>query len=452
MRLFVKIFLWFWATLVISTFIFVAITALAPEQTIARWRSSTADAVTLYAQSAAEEMDRYGVDALNNYFDRLQASGRVRAALLDENGVRLAGQVGQQAVALAPKTRLGASPEFAVSMTAAYTAERVSGPSGRIYVFAAELARGPVAGIRWGVLFDPFRWSIQLLVSAVICYGLALYLTRPVLRLRTTADAISAGNLRARADETMERRRDEIGALVRDFNHMAGRIESLVAAQRQLVTDISHELRSPLARLTVALALARKNASEQVTPMLDRMEREAERLNGMISNMLSLSRMEATAEPAERTPIDVNELLREVVADAQFEAAHRGASVQFQGDGDCPVLGHAPLLRSALENVVRNAIRYTAPGTPVEVSASCAGQFMNINVRDHGPGVPDAELNKLFLPFYRVENARDRDSGGTGLGLAITERVVRLHGGKVEARNHPSGGLSVEIQLNCTRS
>jgi len=150
--------------------------------------------------------------------------------------------------------------------------------------------------------------------------------------------------------------------------------------------------------------------------------------------------------------VNVNQLLTEVVADAQFEAEHRGASVEFSPNGDCPVTGHPALLRSAMENVVRNAIRYTAPGTPVEVSAQCRGNILSIKVRDHGPGIPDTELNKIFMPFYRVENARDRDSGGTGLGLAITERVVRLHGGKVEARNHPSGGLSVEIQLNCTNS
>jgi two-component system sensor histidine kinase CpxA len=452
MRLFLKIFLWFWATMVIATFAFGVVLSIAPEQTIARWRSSTTDAVVLYAQSAAEEMDRYGVDALNNYFDRLQASGRVRAALLDENGVRLAGQVAPAAIALAPRTRLGATPEFSISQTAAYTAQRVSGPSGRIYVFAAELARGPVVGVRWGVLFDPYRWSIQLLVSAFICYGLALYLTRPVLRLRTAADAIAAGNLGARADTKMERRRDEIGALVTDFNHMAERIQSLVAAQRQLVSDISHELRSPLARLTVALGLARKNASEQLTPMLDRMERETERLNGMIGNLLSLSRMEAVADRTERMSVDINDLINDVVADAQFEAEHRGVTVRFDSEVDCLVQGHQALLRSALENVVRNAIRYTAPGTPVEVTAQCGGEKISIVVRDHGPGLPESELTKVFRPFYRVENARDRDSGGTGLGLAITERVVRLHGGNVVARNHPSGGLSVEIQLNCPAS
>lgn len=451
MRLFVKIFLWFWAAMVIATFAFAAVLSFAPEQTVARWRSSTTDAVILYAQSAAEEMDRYGVDALNNYFERLQSTGRARAALLDENGRRIAGEVAPQAVALAPRTRLGAPPEFAVSQTAAYTAHRVTGPSGHIYVFAAELARGPVVGIRWGALFNPYRWATQLLVSAVICYLLALYLTRPVLRLRTAADSIAAGDLAARADQSLERRRDEIGALVRDFNHMAERIEQLVNAQRQLVSDISHELRSPLARLTVALALARRKAGDQVTPMLDRMDREAERLNEMIGNLLSLSRMEATTERDERKTVNVNQLLREVVADAQFEAEHRGASVQYQGNGDCPVSGHPALLRSAMENVVRNAIRYTAPGTPVEVTSGCSNNMLSIKVRDHGPGIPETELTKIFRPFYRVENARDRDSGGTGLGLAITERVVRLHGGKVEAHNHPSGGLSVEIQLNCTR-
>jgi two-component system sensor histidine kinase CpxA len=141
-------------------------------------------------------------------------------------------------------------------------------------------------------------------------------------------------------------------------------------------------------------------------------------------------------------------LLSDVTADAQYEAEHRGVGVEFQESADCPVLGHPALLRSALENVIRNAVRYTHAGTAVEVRSACANGHVNVTVRDHGPGIPESELTSIFRPFYRVENARERDPGGTGLGLAITDRVVRLHGGTVEALNHPEGGLVVKIQLD----
>jgi two-component system sensor histidine kinase CpxA len=255
----------------------------------------------------------------------------------------------------------------------------------------------------------------------------------------------------------MERRRDELGELVRDFNQMADRIESLVRGQRQLISDISHELRSPLARLNVALGLARQRATAEAAAPLDRIEREAERLNELIGKLLTLARMQDAAGPPEVSRVDLRNLLAEVAEDAEFEAQERGCSVRLtevpasdtvkSTAKSCNVSGSPELLRSAVENVVRNAVRYTAEGSEIQIELTCTDGWARVRVSDHGPGVPEGELNNLFRPFYRVADARDRRTGGTGLGLAITDRAVRLHGGTVRAENLRQGGLMVEIQL-----
>ena len=449
--IFLKIFLWFWLTLVVVGIVLSFVYSIQPELVLSRWRASTGSAVTLYAQSAAEVLDRYGQSALEKYLARVQQSGHVTAAILDENGLPLAGNAPPEAARIIPLAKLGGMPEYIIKSDSAFAAQRVAGPSGRVYVFVAEMPRGPVGAFHWPLPVILYRWGIEALVSGVICFVLARYLTRPILRLRTAAAEIASGELSARADEKMEKRRDEIGELVHDFNHMASRIESLVTSQRRLVRDISHELRSPLARLTVALELARKRTGEQQAATLDRIELEAERLNDMIGKLLSLARIESFSAPPEKIEIDLHEMLSQVVADADFEARQRECRVELIGEEECKTLANPEMLRSAVENVIRNAVRYTASGTAVTVNLKRwdTHNMAEITVRDHGPGVPENELRNLFRPFYRVGQARQRETGGTGLGLAITDRSIRLHGGKVEAANSAEGGLIVSIQIPC---
>jgi signal transduction histidine kinase len=257
------------------------------------------------------------------------------------------------------------------------------------------------------------------------------------------------GELSARAAVGMERRRDEIGDLVRDFNFMADRMEGLVTSQRQLISDVSHELRSPLARLNVALGLARKRPGSD--PALERMEREAERLNEMIGRLLTVARLDTSLLDPQMSPVDLNVLLSEIVADAEYESRERECKVQLSCQGQWRVKANPDLLRSAIENIVRNAIRYTASGTTVDVRLENAdgpgSPSIVVSVRDHGPGVPESELANIFRPFYRVSDARDRQSGGVGLGLAIADRVARLHGGSVCACNALGGGLQVDLTI-----
>jgi two-component system sensor histidine kinase CpxA len=261
------------------------------------------------------------------------------------------------------------------------------------------------------------------------------------------AQQITAGQLSVRAESALELRRDEFGDLVRDFNRMASKTEGLISSQRQLLNDVSHELRSPLARMNVALDLLRRHVGED--PALNRMEIDLQRLNEMIGRLLTVAKLEAASTLQNPVRVDLSELVSSVASDAEFEAQERGSRVDVKQAADLVVLGDPSLLRSAIENVLRNAVRFTAVGTAVEVNlranaASVASEAMII-VRDHGAGVPEEELARIFKPFYRL--ADSRDSTGAGLGLAIAERIVRLHGGRIRAMNEAGGGLSVEIIL-----
>jgi two-component system, OmpR family, sensor histidine kinase CpxA len=287
-----------------------------------------------------------------------------------------------------------------------------------------------------------------LLVSGGICYLLTRYLTGPVLRLRAAARRLAEGDLTARASDHRPRH-DEIGELVRDFNFMAERVEALVTSQRQLISDVSHELRSPLARVNATLGLARQRLGQNV--LFDRLERDTERLNDMIGRLLTLARLDMTAAAPEMRLTDLRALVSDIVADAQWEARERDCRVDLVSDGDCEIRANPDLLRSAAENVIRNAVRYTASGTAVEVRLECHrgddGDAAIVRVSDRGPGVPAAELPNIFRPFYRVADARDRQSGGVGLGLAIAERVARVHGDSVHAENRAGGGLEVVLRV-----
>jgi two-component system sensor histidine kinase CpxA len=247
------------------------------------------------------------------------------------------------------------------------------------------------------------------------------------------------------------RRHDEMAGLMRDFDRMAERLENLVNAQNRLLTDISHELRSPLARLNVALELARQRSGPEAGSALDRIDRETNRLNELIQKLLTIARLEAGDESMEKRPVRLEEIIHEIVRDAAFEAQTRHCRVEATIADDCVVMGSPSLLHSAIENVVRNAIRYTQEGTSVQVDLEHGTETQRgeavVRVTDSGPGVPEDALDKLFRPFYRIDDARGRQTGGVGLGLAITDRAVRLHGGTIKAANRPQGGLAVEIRL-----
>lgn len=299
---------------------------------------------------------------------------------------------------------------------------------------------------------SPLFWGhflIAFVVSALVSLLIAWYVAAPLARIRASARRFAEGDLDARVGEIRFGRSSEVVALAREFDHMGERIEALVESHRRLVRDVSHELRSPLARLRVALELARGGDANEARVSLDRIEREADRLEAMLGQALELSRLE-TAAPRRLETFALDRLLEDVVTNASYEGAPQGRRVVLGEVAPVSLHGEPDALYSAVENVVRNALTYTAAGTTVEVDSRRVAEDVAriaIEVRDRGPGVAEADLARIFEPFYRTDHARTRASGGTGLGLAIAHRAIARHGGTIDARNADGGGLLVRIVL-----
>ena len=462
--LFLKIFLWFGLVMVVAN-IASFVTGIVTERRSQFPRQSPmAQMFGVYAESAVEVFERDGKAALASYLERVQHTSKINAVLFDNLGNEVSGRRAPEGVENAISRVSEGSPYvfyFLPQQERPIAAHFVRGPHGAEYVLAGELPKpdfpgppprlGEPGSFAFGLRMIARSFLPLLLVGGLFCYWLARYLSAPVVQLRGATHELSSGNLSARVDQKLLRRRDELGYLGRDFNVMAGRIESLMEAQRRLLADISHELRSPLARQGVALGLARRNAGPQATPALDRIEREAGRLNEMIGQLLTLSRVESETERLQNEEVDLAALVKEVADDADFEARGRERSVRIVETESMRIRGVFELVRSAIENVVRNAVRYTEAGTQVDIALTSEAvnrdRFAVISVRDHGKGVPGESIKEIFRPFYRVEDDRDRKTGGTGLGLSIAARAVRLHQGTIKAANAVDGGLIVEIRL-----
>ncbi len=294
------------------------------------------------------------------------------------------------------------------------------------------------------------RILIFLAVAGIVCFLLSRSLTSPIRKLREATQRFAGGDFSARVGQGLGKKGNETAELSRDFDMMAERIEELMTSQKRLLRDISHELRSPLARLNVALELARQRSGPEASDSLARIEQESERLNELIGQLLTLTLLESGGRKLDKEPVDLAMLVKDIVKDADFEARNKKRSVTFTDIENISLNCSWEMMRRAIENVVRNAVHYTDEETVVEVKLLARqdnGDHALIQVRDHGPGVPQQALTHIFEPFYRVAEARDRQSGGTGIGLAIADRAIRLHGGSVTAVNAKDGGLIVEIIL-----
>lgn len=442
-RLFLKIFAIFW---IAQSLIFAITTLLILRHRFPRpdaMSDALAASLQVRAQRDVAAFERGGCRA---FFAGVDAS---KVALLNGAQQPLCGRAGP---VVAFTGRFEGAP---VDDSFVWSVPVVS-PSGQHYVFQF---RGPRGHHSFSLSHELLHFSFPQLPVAIAISGLTTFVltflfTQPVVSLRRAARTLAEGDLSTRVAETSGIARggpDEFQALIQDFNHMAGRLESLVAAHKLLLRDVSHELRSPLARLGVALELAHEDAADQKTKHLERIEREADRLNQLINQLLTLSSMEAVEEPRRQEPVSLNEVLDDVIADAVYEAQQRGCSVHAEMQGEFTVLGDPELLHRGLENVVRNAVRYTDPGTTVQVRLAPvpdgAGKTAVLEVQDHGPGIPEAERKAVLKPFYRVDPARSRITGGFGIGLAITERVVKLHRGELTIADPVEGGALVRITL-----
>lgn len=448
-RLFWKIFLSFWGALIL----FAVTTIIAASGFIDRMRAQQDGpnphaSLMNYVAEAQSVADRGDTTALRHWLEGLDRREAIPLLLLDANGEDLLGRAVPALITERFNRWWRRSPSSGRRSTRPRPViELRDGSEYRLVPDFQNVTLGRVLR-RPRVIALPL--FVAAAVSGLVCFFLARYLTAPLVRLRFATEQVAAGDLGYRVATLLGRRKDEIADLAVAFDRMAERLEALVSTQKQLLRDVSHELRSPLSRLQVALGLARQRSGGRAEGELDRIELETERLNDLIGQLLSLARLESGNEAITQEPVDLADLLDTVTKDAAFEAQTRNRNVDLVRTVPSIVTADARLLHQALENVVRNAIKYTAEGTTVEVSMDRDREHPRaflIRVRDHGPGVPEEMLTRLFEPFVRVGDARDRASGGYGLGLAIAERSLRTQGGHMSARNEPDGGLSLIIRV-----
>jgi signal transduction histidine kinase len=426
---FTKTLLWFFGTVVL-TFMALIIAAALNFNSGERRRSPMGTIVRLQLSEARHAFETGGKQALQSTLKRLEDVTDAEGVLTDKQGRDLmTGEDRSDLVqAVRERSRL---PFWRKDRTV--VGRRSS--DGNYYYFVL-LPGGNV--VAW--FLQPEVHLTILCVLALLCYGFARYLTNPVRELQQAVDRFGHGDFLARARVN---RGDEIGQLGRAFNQMADRIQMLMTAERRLLLDISHELRSPLARLSVAVELARMG--EDVESHLNRIQKEADRLNALVGELLQVTRAEGDSSTFRSQRVALDELVAEVVEDGRLEAEARGCGIALESQ-PVSIAGDPELLRRAIENIVRNGIRYSPTGTDLEVRLIRRERQACVEVRDYGAGVPEDSLPRIFDAFYRVEADRDRASGGAGLGLAIARRAIELHHGTVNARNaHP--GLVVEIDL-----
>lgn len=449
--LFAKIFLWFWGSIGLMLCV-LAGGAWLTARNVRPTDAHMAEPFRIVANSAGHVLRSSGPAALDSMLTLLSTRDRLPSYFVGEAHTEDWRALPPDVAAMARE--ILARGDNAVWMRGGKVlfGYPVEGPASERFVII--FAPTPMPG-GLGFLFPltqtrPYLFFIViLLMTSLVCFGLASGLVAPVVRLRDATRRIAAGDLSARTGFASRTPGDELEALARDFDTMAGRIETLVSVERRLLRDISHELRSPLARMNVAISLARDRSGPEAGPMLDRIERESERLNQLISQLLMLARLEGEVRQIELERFDLAEVVDRVVADARFESQAAGREVARIGETELEFDGNAALIESAIENVVRNALRFGPAGEQVELDLARDPKTGHavVSVRDRGPGVPQDQLEAIFRPFHRVSDARDRASGGVGLGLAIAQRAVAVHGGTIEARNCADGGLLVEIRL-----
>jgi two-component system, OmpR family, sensor histidine kinase CpxA len=452
-----KIFLTFWVTvaLLAAGQELLSITAQAEEQRGAAEIRSMLD----QAQPVVDAYAHGGVEQARAAAAVFEQRRGVTPGLLDAAQQALIGSSPRPAVAAtaqaANRAAAAGSTSAAANVREGAGARQVALPDGRRVTLVIDVPRHlrPTATQQW-TLSRAVRLGAIGAIGGLLCFALARHFSTPLVRLGRAANALADGRLDTRVGPVIGRRRDEVGALARDFDRMAERLEALVAGQRRLLGEVSHELRSPLARLVVAMGLARRTAGDAGAEYFDRIEREVSRLDRLIEQLLTLARIESAVDDQLRGAVNLTELVQETAADGDFEGRAQAKRVVVGRADGAQLTGRSDLLRSAIENVVRNAVRHTPAGTAVDVTLERVEQDGAargiLNVRDRGPGVDAALLPELFKRFWRAPQA-GAASDGSGLGLAIAERVVTMHDGRISAANAIDGGLIVTLDLPLTR-
>ncbi len=428
--LFAKILLWFWTWMAIAIVGSAFISALEFRRNDSDLRAPAAQLMTFHLSQARWAYETAGRPGLQQFLASVRRAYNARGVLTDEKGMDLL--TGENRSYLI--RRAHSRPPYQFFRAGNAMMARAADDGRYWYFFEVPDAQVGTWFLQWDHVF-------VLVAAVLLCYWLALHLSEPVRQLQRAVERFGRGDLSARVGS---KRRDELGQLARTFDRMAGRIETLLNAERRLLLDISHELRSPLARLGVAVELARSGADLESN--LNRIQKESDRLNSLVGQLLQVTRAEGDPSVLRRELVRVDELVQQLVDDSSIEAQAHGCKLQYNGGQPVVVDGDPELLRRAVENVIRNAIRFAPRETAVEVSLARNNGKAVLDVRDRGPGVPDEALPRIFDAFYRVESDRARASGGVGLGLSIARRAIELHKGAIRARN-AGPGLEVEMEL-----
>ncbi len=452
--LFVKIFSWFWVTaLVIIAIIFVGrrVMDLRPIDPSTMYAS----VAPMLAAEATRAYESGGPAGFARFANNLAGGHESQLFLLDEsNKDVLSRAISRDTLRLAReagKDQLVATQSSLYERVAAY---KFVAASGRPYTLVL-YEHSPVLNLTGVLLSEGVPFLLGLLfVVTILCFWLAYHIAAPIHAIQSAARKVAEGDLSARVPHAVSRRRDELAALAMDFDSMVERIETLIRTQKNLLNSVSHELRSPLARLNVCLAMIRKHMPEETVETCERMERDVARIDTLMGQLLTLSRLEAGLSSGERENVNFTLLVQEIAADGNFEAQSLGKAVSLEASSQI-VLERADslALRSACENIVRNAIHFTPPGTEVKVALGIdnpASPQVLLTVRDEGPGVPRNALQNIFSPFFRI-NGPGRQSQGNGLGLAIALEAVRLHHGTIVASNLDPTGLEISVRLPASR-
>ena len=422
-----KIFLWCFGVLILSLAAFIVITIFVSGRPAGTRVFGGMSALQL--ESALEAYQSGGNKQLAAYLHKLDTLLNGRHYFTDADGKDLVS--GEDRSALLSKTRSqwGVPHHIGEELI---TARRTADGRYRLIIVTPE----PLD------LSSSFPYYLLVLAAiAILCWLLAVNIASPLRSLAGAVDRFGRGELSLRVNS---KRRDEIGDLARSFDQMAQRIQTLLTAERQLLQDISHELRSPLARLSFAAELT-KTADDR-NAAAAKLRKDIDRLTSMVGALLQVTRLEG--DPSSRNPEDValSPLLQDLIDDCRVEAEARGCRLVLEAAPALSVQGDRELLRRAIENILRNAIRYAPEGTAIETKLETAGNLALIAIRDYGPGVPEHLLSKIFTPFFRVDVSRDNATGGAGLGLAIAQRAVSVHHGRLQAKN-VQPGLRVTVEL-----
>jgi len=449
MKLFWRIFLFFWIATIMMIALVMTVNELVPLTFPGEHDRRFQPAVTLPALTAAvNAYEQRGPDAFRSQVQHLPTIQHGKVYLFDQQGSPLLADTRDYSfyALMAQDVLKSGHAEFIRLGFRLLYACPISSASGQHYA-AILTVSAPLMR-----LLNLRFWSnlaIAMIPAAFVCVLLALYLTRPITKLQSAARRLASGELDARAGPLRFDRRDELGDLARDFDTMAAQIQSLMTAQRRFVADVSHELGAPLTRMHLALALLRREFAGNTSSALTRIERETDKLSNLVQQLLLLAGLEAGRVPSETlAPVSMRTLCDSIVEDEHFEAVHGGIRIAGSRE-NITLLAYPNLLRRAIDNVLRNSIRYSPSGTVITLD--CRVELMErevvVDVLDEGPGVPESALADIFRPFFRTAPGRETSSGGTGLGLAIASEAVRLHDGAIEAHNREGRGLQVTIRL-----